>query len=421
MKRQSLLILTIILLIAFQSFGQITQNYIPKFSGSTGTINNSEIYQTNLNIGIGTTSPESTLHLHAGNNPRSEKAVLKITSSWSDGFSFPGQPSYLAMSGRSYIDFDVSKSGSVTSAAVGKVGFTKGFDEILLPGQSYTEFLFFGFGSQTTNTIEYKMLVHNSGDVRIGLGGNFNASSRFSVNAGDRSVMAQFINDLEGGCIQIVGDASKGIIKNSKINKALEINTTNSLGAVNNYQLYLAQSGSVGIGTSSPNSKLHINSASGETGLRVQVNGSSKFIVNSNGSVTIGSTSSGPANGLYVSGSVGIGTTSVNNYKLAIAGKMIAEEVVVKLQANWPDYVFGENYDLKSLREVEQYINDHKHLPNVPSAKEIEEKGISIGEMNSILLEKIEELTLYIIELKKDNNELKSEINLIKKVIAHEN
>ena len=102
-------------------------------------------------------------------------------------------------------------------------------------------------------------------------------------------------------------------------------------------------------------------------------------------------------------GNVGIGTDDPKGYKLAVKGSMIAEEVVVKLYANWPDYVFTEKYGLMSLDEVESYINENSHLPNVPSAEEVEEEGINLGEMDAILLQKIEELTLYVIDLKKEN------------------
>ncbi|MBL1214650.1 MAG: hypothetical protein HND52_14950 [Ignavibacteriae bacterium] len=113
-------------------------------------------------------------------------------------------------------------------------------------------------------------------------------------------------------------------------------------------------------------------------------------------------------------GNVSIGTTDPQGYKLAVAGDIIAEEVVVKLQANWPDYIFDDSYVLKDLIEVESYIKKNKHLPNIPSAKEVKENGLSVGEMQAKLLQKVEELTLYVIDLKKENVELRSEIENLK-------
>jgi len=81
-------------------------------------------------------------------------------------------------------------------------------------------------------------------------------------------------------------------------------------------------------------------------------------------------------------------------------GKLKAKEVEVTL-ANWPDFVFDKDYNLLSLSEIEQYIKQNHRLPNIPSAKEIEENGVNLGEMQGKLLLKIEELTLYTIEQQK--------------------
>jgi len=100
-------------------------------------------------------------------------------------------------------------------------------------------------------------------------------------------------------------------------------------------------------------------------------------------------------------GNVGIGTTDTKGYMLAVAGNAIAQEVVVKLQAQWPDYVFDSAYNLPPLTQVEQYINTNNHLPGIPSAKETAQQGISLGNNQALLLKKIEELTLYMIEQNK--------------------
>ncbi len=105
-------------------------------------------------------------------------------------------------------------------------------------------------------------------------------------------------------------------------------------------------------------------------------------------------------------GSVTIGTTNPSQYTLAVAGTIVAEGIYCKLQSNWPDYVFDKSYELMPLASVEKYIKENKHLPNVPSATEIQDSEISVGDMNAILLKKIEELTLYIIEQEKRIKEL---------------
>lgn len=75
---------------------------------------------------------------------------------------------------------------------------------------------------------------------------------------------------------------------------------------------------------------------------------------------------------------------------------------------SWPDFVFGNNYKLMNLYELEHYINTNQHLPDVPAAQEVSANGIDLGEMNAILLQKVEELTLHIIELQKQIDELKA-------------
>ncbi|PIE77561.1 MAG: hypothetical protein CSA15_12360 [Candidatus Delongbacteria bacterium] len=95
-------------------------------------------------------------------------------------------------------------------------------------------------------------------------------------------------------------------------------------------------------------------------------------------------------------------------------GKISAEEIVVTSSVNFPDYVFGDDYNMKSLDEVESFIEDNGHLPGMPSAKEVTENGMNIKEIQLKLVEKVEELTLHMIELKKENKRLKREIELTK-------
>ena len=114
----------------------------------------------------------------------------------------------------------------------------------------------------------------------------------------------------------------------------------------------------------------------------------------------------------FKDGDVFIGTNDfvkAAGYKLRVGGKIYSEEVRVQLQAAWPDYVFEKNYQKLNLYELEQYLADHKHLPNLPSAKEVEDEGQHLGEIQRKMLEKIEELSLYVIELKKEIDELRKE------------
>ena len=119
---------------------------------------------------------------------------------------------------------------------------------------------------------------------------------------------------------------------------------------------------------------------------------------------------------VYGDGRSAIGSSYVApGYKLAVNGKIITEEVVVQLRSNWPDYVFEKSYKLKSLSEIEDFIQQNNHLENIPTASEIEKNGVSIGSLVSKQMEKIEELTLYLIQQQKQIEALQKEVKSLQK------
>ena len=115
---------------------------------------------------------------------------------------------------------------------------------------------------------------------------------------------------------------------------------------------------------------------------------------------------------LSSAGKVGINTDNFgeSNHSLYIAGSSIAEEMFVKLSDNWGDFVFEKEYDLMPLDQLEDYLEENKHLPDFPSAAEVEKDGLALGETERLLTIKVEELTLYILELKKEIDTLKEQI-----------
>lgn len=128
---------------------------------------------------------------------------------------------------------------------------------------------------------------------------------------------------------------------------------------------------------------------------------------------------------LYVkdNGNVGIGTNNPGSYKLAVEGKIGAREIVVTLDSPWPDYVFGKDYKKMNLAEIEKYVKQNSHLPGIPSAEDLyKEKGLAIGNMQVLQMQKTEEIFLYLIELNKkvevlniENAELRKKIEELKK------
>lgn len=127
---------------------------------------------------------------------------------------------------------------------------------------------------------------------------------------------------------------------------------------------------------------------------------------------------------LHVIGKVSINDPATNkivtgthaDYRLAVEGKLVAKEIIVT-ESNWnswPDYVFKLGYKLMPLPEVEESIKQNGHLPGIPSAEDVRDNGINVAEVQAKMLEKIEELTLYMIEMKKENELLKQEINKLK-------
>ncbi|MHC0446349.1 hypothetical protein ACWA1F_13145 [Flavobacterium sp. 3-218] len=125
-------------------------------------------------------------------------------------------------------------------------------------------------------------------------------------------------------------------------------------------------------------------------------------------------------NFLILGNNVGIGTT-VPDEKLTVKGKIHTQEVRVDIAGPLvPDYVFADDYKLKSLQEIESFIKENKHLPEIPSAKEIEKNGLMLAEMNMVLLKKMEEMTLHMIEQSKELRRVKEQLekqdNEIKKL-----
>ena len=204
----------------------------------------------------------------------------------------------------------------------------------------------------------------------------------------------------------------------------------------------------VGIGTAIPSSTFHVKSLGGNTymsiektssayegGFQFRNNGHIDFFFYSDNATDalklqagslIGEEDSAPRievpvnnKNLYFAlsgGNVGIGTRLTSDYRLAVDGKIGAREVNVNTDA-WSDYVFADDYKLPSLETIGRFIKQYRHLPDVPTAEEVKLNGIDLGATDALLLKKIEDLTLYMIEIKNENEALKEEMARLKAVV----
>lgn len=183
------------------------------------------------------------------------------------------------------------------------------------------------------------------------------------------------------------------------------------------------KTGKIAIGnTTDPQAKLHVladsnenadvllqSSGTGKTAAIMFQNANNKISVSSSGNMAMNASSFS-----LTGGNVGIGCVANSGYALSVDGGLLSTKVSIKEVGEWPDYVFSEEHELMSLEELEEYIENNSHLPSVPSRDEVLENGIDVAEMNAVLLEKIEELTLYVIELQKQIEKQQNEINELK-------
>lgn len=394
------------------------------------------ILNSNGNVGLGTSTPGKQMEIYSSNpNPSTirltfneeylykwdieNNGFLSFKSVYPDNFNVMDlYYSYVRINTptvqlKKIIDLDNSQyyfdpsSTDISLKVAGKIGIGTTTD----PGQS----------------IEIYSTSANPGGIRL-------------TNTEDTDYKWDILNDAGMMCFKSINPTTKYVLKLGLTYAEFDVTK-------------LTVNGQIGVGTIAPETKLDVRgniqcggsdfilgkydgrtqgaSNANRAFVHSDVTGVDQLVINYSGDfengvivhgpgLAIGTTDFGGAqlavNGkiqateIQVTTGLAIGTTDFGGSQLAVNGKIRASEIQVTAYP-WADYVFNKDYNLRTLKEIEVYINENGHLPEVPTAREVEENGINVGEMNALLLKKIEELTLYIIQQNNRIEELEKKIN----------
>jgi hypothetical protein len=384
------------------------------------TSSGTDIYNSNTgNVGIGTTTPSSKLEITSGaSDPfyfngtynkikaalgytyiesfHGTSFVIDATASYSDRF-------FNVSKGASYIDggspvelFRIQENGNVG------IGTTSPTNKLEVQGgANATTGVIDGIAVSTVNTsyTTKGRMGSNFDSNYITQNAYFNGSNWLSDNSSHATSGIIFTANNQDGSINFYTSA------------------TNNAG-IGTQQMIIDKSGNVGIGTVNPGAKLQVQGGilstnNGLNNIALNSAGANYGFISNNaankwslGYGTTVSTLGTPVLTWNSSGSVGIGTTNPDQL-LTVNGTIHSTEVKVDLNMPAPDYVFDTNYRLTDLGTLKAYLDQNHHLPEIPSAAQMAKDGLNLGDMNTKLLKKVEELTLYLIEKEQQVKEIK--------------
>ncbi len=396
--------------------------YVPEADGQTPGIYKS----INTNVGIGTPNPISKLDVNGGyvritNTGETDIHYIVDANQWEAGTNSAGN----GTGNNQFFFYDTDyrltiqrgtgnvgigtrwPSARLSILRQGGIPSIKAVDE----GGSSGYVIIDGFtsGKKTENAVSLNHYI--DGEVWLAKGGGnvsigtdpLNSKLTILRTPGLPSLKAANENGNNSGYVIIDGYGS-----GSGPDNAVSLNHY-----INGDVWLAAGGGKVGIGTDNPNAKLSIRRPSGLPSIKAADEGGYGYLIidgfksgdKVNNSVSLNHYVNGNVLLGMGGGYVGIGIDNPKNL-LDVKGTIHAQEVKVDMN-NWSDFVFHPSYQLKPLMEVEKFIKANGHLHDIPSAAEVEQNGVNVGEMQKKLLQKVEELTLYVIELKKEIEQLK--------------
>ncbi len=326
-----------------------------------GSLAFAQVTETGVNVGIGTTTPARKLEVTE--NSSADAVGLRLTNS--------GWVSHMSTS----LEFKTGSQKSVPTSKISSIMNGSGN-----AGDRLGFFLQENGTNPNNNPLVEKVSILPNGNLGIGV---INPSKKLHVN-GVIGVGIMSGSNSEGFRIDYVdGGAGTTTFKNNRWGGNIYFKRNSSLGERTQFLFG---------GTSEH--YMNIYDSNNEVKVRF-ISGGNSYI-----------------NG----GNLGIGTTDTKGFKLGVLGKIAAEEVKIATHGNWADFVFKSNYNLPTLIEVEQYIKEKGHLKDIPSADAVKKDGFFLGDMDSKLLQKIEELTLYTIEQGKEIEFLEKQVSEIKEL-----
>ncbi len=398
------------------------------FGRWSGSVKNIDLSLVGGNVGIGTTTPLSNLTV---NQTSASKNGLWITGAEyynpslgtdnNNGISLT-----LGVNRPGNRQVWIGSSQVVGSSSLGLIRFSTGSTIPTLDGVTGdgNARLHLGLATATTNVIignnESTLIPSNKLTV---YGNSSIGSGYYNVSAPANGMIVQGYLGIGTPSpaypLHVNGNVLFGTQPASGIYTAAPLNMSNNQGGAIKTQLNLINGGGGGGAESAIDFYTYTDNGNGLPGSRFgsiddgNYSGHLVFFTKGQGGGGTGSLTEKMR--ITSTGSVGIGTTTPGSYMLAVNGSAIFTKVQVKATSNpWPDYVFHPIYELRSLSSLESYINEFNHLPDMPSAREVEKDGLDIASTQAALLKKIEELTLYLINLNKTIVAQQKEIEKLK-------